>query len=56
MTAHSYTLVFGNFRWVFVADDENSLLQVNVSGSQPNYVRTDFKLDATDAAALDLKS
>jgi len=52
VTAHTYNLVFGNFRWVFVADDANSLLQMNVLSKQPVFVRQGFVLDSKDTETL----
>jgi len=52
MTAHTYNLVFGSFRWVFVADDGNSLLQMNVLPKQPVFVRQGFVLDSKDVETL----
>ena len=52
VTAHTYNLVFGSFRWVFVADDGNSMLQMNVLPKQPIFVRQGFVLDAKDLETL----
>ena len=52
VTAHTYNLVFGNFRWVFIADDSNSLLQMNVLPKQPIFIRQGFVLDSKDVQTL----
>ena len=54
VTAHTYNLIFGSFHWVFIGDDSNSLLQMNVLPKQPVFVRQGFVLDPKDAEALSL--
>jgi len=42
---HSYVLTAGKSTWTFYADDANTLMQVNVSSLNTNYIRAKFKLD-----------
>jgi hypothetical protein len=41
----TYALAFGNFRWIFFADEQNNLMQLNVTLIRASYIRSDFRLD-----------
>jgi len=43
---HTYVLASGNTTWSFVADDTNTLMQLDVSNLNASYIRAKFKLDA----------
>lgn len=43
---NTYALAFGKFRWIFFADEQNNLMQVNVSLLRGSYIRSKFKLNA----------
>jgi hypothetical protein len=45
VTVHSYILTAAKNKWVFFADDANTLLQARVASPPLNYIRTGFKLD-----------
>jgi hypothetical protein len=51
----AYTLVFGTYKWIFIADDQQNLLQMNVGRSQPTFVRQGFTLDTKDLELLQSK-
>jgi hypothetical protein len=51
LTVNTYALAFGKFRWIFFADEQNNLLQVNVSLLHASYIRNNFKLDPPKQAA-----
>jgi hypothetical protein len=46
LKVNTYALAFGKFRWIFFADEQNNLMQVNVSLIHGSYIRDKFKLDA----------
>lgn len=45
VTLHTYQLAFGKYRWIFFADPDNNLMQVNVSLLHGAYIREHFQLD-----------
>jgi hypothetical protein len=45
VTVNSYALAFGKARFIFFADQDNNLMQVNVSLLHGSYIRENFKLD-----------
>ena len=45
LNINSFMLAFGKFRWIFFADEQNNLMQVNVSLLHASYIRENFKLD-----------
>jgi hypothetical protein len=45
VTLNTYALAFGKFRWIFFADEQNNLMQVNVTVLHAAYIREGFKLD-----------
>ncbi|SNT37874.1 hypothetical protein SAMN05421770_11014 [Granulicella rosea] len=52
VAAHVYLLIFGSFRWVFLADDDSTLLQMNVLPRQPVFVKQGFALNPQAVEAL----
>jgi hypothetical protein len=42
---HAYLLASGSFRWIFFADDANTLMQVTLPTLHATYVRQNFHLD-----------
>jgi hypothetical protein len=45
INVNTYALAFGSFRWIFFADEQNNLMQLNVTLLHASYIRTDFRLD-----------
>jgi hypothetical protein len=52
ITVHAYMLAFGKHRWVILADDDNNLMQANVSMLNAAYIRSHFKLDSSIEQAI----
>lgn len=46
---HTYILKSGKYVWVFFADDQNTLMQLDNSMAHSSYIRVNFKLAAPNA-------
>lgn len=48
---HTYMLAYGKSRYIFYADDSNTLMLMNVPAIKATYIRSNFKLNAAPPSA-----